>query len=68
MDSLPIVSQILGVLNEGDLATATMEILPGDKSRGQIQSEIKAKEKARERIARKYAGSYDPPKKDDILW
>eukprot|EP00041_Stephanoeca_diplocostata_P029650 m.882803 g.882803 ORF g.882803 m.882803 type:complete len:901 (+) comp23598_c0_seq3:82-2784(+) len=56
---------ILELLQEPDLAIATMEILPDKKSRGQIQSEIKAKERARERIARKYASGNN---KEAILW
>lgn len=56
---------ILQLLEEPDLAIATMEILPEKKSRGQIQSEIKAKERAREYIARKYAYGND---KEAILW
>eukprot|EP00037_Helgoeca_nana_P027108 m.308554 g.308554 ORF g.308554 m.308554 type:complete len:610 (+) comp27409_c0_seq1:962-2791(+) len=59
---------ILGILDEPDLKAATLEILPEKKSRHTIQIEIKAKEKARERIARKYADGYGGPKKDDILW
>jgi len=60
---------IIGALREPDLAVATMEILPEDKSRNHIQAQIKAKERARERIARKYAGDFGGgPKKDDILW
>ena len=46
---------------------ATMEILPETKSRGQIQREIKQKETAQERIARKYA-RHGGLSKDDVKW
>lgn len=67
-----------GVLREPDLKTATMEILPEGKTRNEIQREIEAKEKAQERIARKYGPggpgvSRDykgnaPLTKDNIKW
>ncbi|EDQ88877.1 uncharacterized protein MONBRDRAFT_32701 [Monosiga brevicollis MX1] len=58
---------VADVLLEKDLKTATMEILPEGKPRHQIQQEIKAKESAQERIARKYAGG-SSKFKDDIKW
>lgn len=44
----------LALLADPNLATATREILPGDKTRQMIQREIKEKERAQEIIARKY--------------
>jgi len=45
----------LDVLKSNLLSTATVEILPDGKTRGQIQREIKAKENAIEQISRKFA-------------
>ena len=45
----------LAMLREPDIETATMDILPRNKDRPTIESEIKAKERAIERLARKYA-------------
>eukprot|EP00049_Salpingoeca_infusionum_P018660 m.358220 g.358220 ORF g.358220 m.358220 type:complete len:697 (+) comp18075_c0_seq1:560-2650(+) len=58
-------NQCLGVLDHPRLATATMEILPGDKTRQQIQKEIKEKESAQEQIAREFQYRM---KKDDLKW
>lgn len=44
----------LGVLRDPLIATATMEISPHGKSRYQIQSEIRAKERAIEQLAKRY--------------
>ncbi|KAI9009892.1 hypothetical protein BC832DRAFT_529756 [Gaertneriomyces semiglobifer] len=45
----------LNILHDELITWATMEILPAEKSRQQIQKEIKMKERAIEAIARKYA-------------
>lgn len=47
--------QAEGALLHPDIHTATMEILPDGKSRAQIQSEIKAKERAQDVIARRFS-------------
>lgn len=44
----------LKLLHEEIILIATREIIPDDKSRGQIQLEIKRKEKAVESLSRKY--------------
>lgn len=58
---------ILGVLDEPAMADATMEILPEDKSRARIQYEIKIKEQAQEKIAKKYCGGSSKDK-ESIKW
>jgi len=45
----------LSLLQDNYIAVATQEILPNNKSRKQIQKEIKIKENAIEYLARKYA-------------
>ncbi|CDS05429.1 hypothetical protein LRAMOSA07957 [Lichtheimia ramosa] len=48
----------LGVLHEDIVLIATREIIPEGKSRMQIQSEIRRKEKAIEQLSRKYQSKF----------
>lgn len=45
----------LNLLRDPLLTSATAEIVAGDRPRAQIQRDIKAKEKARELLTRRYA-------------
>eukprot|EP00039_Didymoeca_costata_P030438 m.29540 g.29540 ORF g.29540 m.29540 type:complete len:811 (-) comp8113_c0_seq2:45-2477(-) len=59
-------NECLAALSDPDMKYATMEILPENKSRHQIQREIKTKESAQEKIGRKYANNRIS--RDDIKW
>ncbi|KAI9260600.1 hypothetical protein BDA99DRAFT_512591 [Phascolomyces articulosus] len=48
----------LGVLREDIILLATREIIPEGKSRSQIQTEIRRKEKSIEQLSRKYQSKY----------
>jgi hypothetical protein len=48
----------LGVLHEDYVLLATMEIVPDRKTRTQIQTEIKHKERSIEQLSRKYQSKY----------
>ncbi|ORY79000.1 hypothetical protein BCR37DRAFT_403316 [Protomyces lactucae-debilis] len=48
----------LAVLEDDQILTATMEIVPDNKTRPMIQSEIKAKERAIESLCRKYSSGH----------